>query len=65
LEDKRFAVLIDADNVSAKYIKYILDETANYGIATYKTDIRGLDQTGSSCLEGCIARKFSDPGSAI
>ncbi|MDY0235199.1 MAG: NYN domain-containing protein [Gudongella sp.] len=36
MEEKRFAVLIDADNVSSKYIKYILDETANYGIATYK-----------------------------
>ena len=32
----RFAVLIDADNVSEKYIKIILDETANSGIATYK-----------------------------
>ena len=36
VEKKRFAVLIDADNVSAKYIKYILDEIANYGVATYK-----------------------------
>lgn len=36
MEEKRFAVLIDADNVSSKYIKYILDETANYGVATYK-----------------------------
>ncbi|MDD4780306.1 MAG: NYN domain-containing protein [Tissierellia bacterium] len=35
-EEKRFAVLIDADNVSAKYIKYILDEISNYGVATYK-----------------------------
>ncbi|MGO1470557.1 MAG: NYN domain-containing protein [Tissierella sp.] len=35
-EDKKFAVLIDADNVSAKYIKYIMDEISNYGIATYK-----------------------------
>ena len=32
----RFAVLIDADNVSEKYIKIILDETANNGVATYK-----------------------------
>lgn len=32
----RFAVLIDADNVSDKYIKIILDEIANSGIATYK-----------------------------
>lgn len=36
MEDKKFAVLIDADNVSAKYIRYILDEIANYGVATYK-----------------------------
>ena len=34
--DKRFAVLIDADNVSEKYIQIIVDETSNYGIATYK-----------------------------
>ena len=32
----RFAILIDADNVSDKYIKIILDETANNGIVTYK-----------------------------
>jgi uncharacterized LabA/DUF88 family protein len=36
MEDKRFAILIDADNVSAKYITYILDEISNYGVATYK-----------------------------
>ncbi len=36
MDDKRFAVLIDADNISAKYIKSILDEISNYGIATYK-----------------------------
>lgn len=35
-DDKRFAVLIDADNVSFRYIKYILDEVSNYGIVTYK-----------------------------
>lgn len=34
--DKRFAVLIDADNVSEKYIKFILDEISNDGVATYK-----------------------------
>ena len=36
LGEKRFAVLIDADNISAKYIKFILDEISNYGVATYK-----------------------------
>lgn len=35
-KDNRIAVLIDADNVSDKYIKYILDEVSNDGTATYK-----------------------------
>lgn len=35
-EDRRFAVLIDADNVSKRYIKAILEEVSNFGVATYK-----------------------------
>ena len=35
-EDRRYAVLIDADNISDKYVKIILDELSNYGVATYK-----------------------------
>ncbi len=35
-EDRRYAVLIDADNISDKYVKIILDEISNYGVATYK-----------------------------
>ncbi|MBE6906264.1 NYN domain-containing protein [Marasmitruncus massiliensis] len=34
--DNKFAVLIDADNISDKYIKIILDEISNDGVATYK-----------------------------
>ena len=34
--DHRFAVLIDADNVSEKYIQFILDELATEGTITYK-----------------------------
>jgi len=34
--DKRIAVLIDADNVSDKYLKFILDEISNHGTPTYK-----------------------------
>ena len=36
MEDKRFAVLIDSDNISAKYITGILAEMTKYGIITYK-----------------------------
>ena len=34
--EKRFALLIDADNVSARYIKPITDELSNYGTVTIK-----------------------------
>ena len=36
LSDKKFAVLIDSDNISAKYITCILDEMTRYGVITYK-----------------------------
>lgn len=35
-KDKRIAVLIDADNISVKYIKYILEEISNHGTPTVK-----------------------------
>ncbi|MCR5587082.1 MAG: NYN domain-containing protein [Lachnospiraceae bacterium] len=34
--DRKFAVLIDADNISCKYVQYLLDEITNYGVVTYK-----------------------------
>lgn len=34
--DKRFALLIDSDNISAKYIDCILDEMTRHGVATYR-----------------------------
>lgn len=36
MENKHFALLIDADNISAKYIGEILEELSTYGIITYK-----------------------------
>jgi len=36
IKDLKFAILIDADNIADKYTKIILDEVANYGVATYK-----------------------------
>ena len=35
-EDKRYAVLIDADNMNSKYIGTILDEISKKGRATIK-----------------------------
>lgn len=35
-EEKRFAILIDADNIASKYIKSILNEISDKGTITYK-----------------------------
>lgn len=34
--DRKFALLIDADNISPKYIDIILTETVNYGVASVR-----------------------------
>ena len=34
--EKRYAVLIDGENISHKYVKVIMDEISNEGVATYK-----------------------------
>ena len=52
-KDKRFAVLIDADNISPKYIDIILTETANYGTAS----IRSMGQSPNS--KGVSLRTFN------
>lgn len=36
MEDKRFAILIDTDNISSKYISAIMDEMTKHGIVTYR-----------------------------
>ena len=35
-EEKKIAVLIDSDNVSAKHVQFILQEASKYGTLTYK-----------------------------
>ena len=35
-DEKRIALLIDAENISAQYADYIIGEVDNYGICSYK-----------------------------
>ena len=35
-DETRLAVLIDAENISPKYIQVIFDEVSNYGVSTYR-----------------------------
>lgn len=61
VEEKRFAVLIDADNVSAKYIKYILDEITNYGVATYKRIYGDWTKTNTSSWKDVLLENSVTP----
>lgn len=36
MEERRIALLIDAENISAQYAEYIMDEVENYGVCSYK-----------------------------
>lgn len=35
-DDIKFAILIDAENISPRYIQIVFDEVSNYGISTYR-----------------------------
>ncbi len=47
-QEKRLALLIDSDNVSPKYISFILQETQKYGMATYKRVYGDWESGGNS-----------------
>lgn len=64
VEEKRFAVLIDAENVSNIYIKYILDEISNYGSVTYKRIYGDWTSSSASGWKAAFG-KFPHPGAAI
>lgn len=52
--DLRFAILIDADNISEKYVKIILDEVSNLGIATYKRIYGDWTSSRLGSWKGCL-----------
>lgn len=52
MTDKRFALLIDSDNVSSKYISVILDELSKYGTTTYKRIYGDWTDTKASRWKG-------------
>lgn len=59
--EKRFALLIDADNVSAKYIKPILDELSKYGNVTRKRIYGDWTNTQHSAWKGELLKNSISP----
>lgn len=65
MEERYFALLIDADNVSAKYITPILTELSKYGVITYKRIYGDWTSTLHSAWKEELLTNSITPGSAV
>ena len=61
MEDKRFALLIDSDNISAKYVKNILDELTKYGVVTNKRIYGDWTKTETSSWKDVLLKYAIQP----
>jgi uncharacterized protein (TIGR00288 family) len=61
IEEKRIALLIDAENISAQYADYILDEVSNYGVCSYKRIYGSWDRIVHTKWEGEINKNSLKP----
>lgn len=59
--DKKFALLIDADNISPKYIDIILTETVNYGIASVRRIYGDWTDNSKHSWKECLLRNSLTP----
>lgn len=59
--DKKFALLIDADNISPKYIDIILTETVNYGIASVRRIYGDWTDNSKSSWKECLLQNSLTP----
>lgn len=59
--DKRLALLIDADNISPKYIDIILAETVNFGVASVRKIYGDWTDNSKSSWKECLLRNSLTP----
>ena len=60
-EESRIALLIDAENISAQYADYIMDEVSNYGTCSYKRIYGSWDRIVKTKWEGEINKNSLKP----
>ena len=61
MDEKKFALLIDADNISAKYIQVIIDELGKYGTITYKRLYGDLTRTNNRAWKSALLSHSINP----
>lgn len=60
-DESRIALLIDAENISAQYADYIMDEVGNYGTCSYKRIYGSWDRIVKTKWEGEINKNSLKP----
>jgi uncharacterized LabA/DUF88 family protein len=60
-EERRFAILIDSDNIAPKYISIILNEITNKGIITYKRIYGDWTSTSAGSWKKLLLRHSLTP----
>ena len=61
MEEKKFALLIDADNISSKYIKVIIEELSKYGTITYKRLYGDLTKSNNRSWKNALLSHSINP----
>lgn len=61
MEEQRYALLIDSDNISAKYVKNIIDELTKYGIITIKRIYGDFTKPGLSPWKEILLKHSIQP----
>lgn len=61
MEDRKLALLIDSDNISADYIKIILEELSKYGTVTYKRIYGDWTRSNSSKWKDVLLANSINP----
>ena len=60
-KERKMALLIDAENISAQYADYIIDEITNYGECSYKRIYGSWDKIVQTKWEGQINKNSLKP----
>ena len=64
-KERKMALLIDAENISAQYADYIIDEITNYGECSYKRIYGSWDKIVQTKWEGQINKKLPKADDAV
>lgn len=63
--EKKYALLIDADNVSPKYMDLVLRETKTLGDVSIRRIYGDWTEIGKTFMERMSVGKFTDTDSAV